>query len=169
MKREMLKGKFWLAMILGLICVIPYQEAFAWGGDRTNRGRYYYHAGRFYRWGDSRYIVVNPPLGAIVTALPFGYVSVVFGGVRYYRYNHVYYRHCPSGYVIVADPTVNPNIAYLPPAAGSAGRIVVNVPNANGGYTPVQLLRYNNGYIGPQGEYYPGNPTVDQLRALYGR
>ncbi|NQU95072.1 MAG: hypothetical protein HQ549_02400 [Candidatus Omnitrophica bacterium] len=47
--------------------------------------------------------------------------------------------------------------------------IVVNVPNCNGSYTPIALRKYGTGYIGPQGEYYHGNPTVAQLRALYGR
>lgn len=47
--------------------------------------------------------------------------------------------------------------------------ITVNVPNSNGSFTPVKLVKYKDGYVGPQGEYYPGNPTVDQLRVLYGK
>ena len=47
--------------------------------------------------------------------------------------------------------------------------VVINVPNHNGSYTPIALRKSGSGYIGPQGEYYHGNPTVTQLRALYGR
>jgi hypothetical protein len=47
--------------------------------------------------------------------------------------------------------------------------VTVNVPNTNGSFTPVTLIKQKDGYIGPQGEYYPGNPTVDQLKVLYGK
>ena len=26
-----------------------------------------------------------------------------------------------------------------------------------------------DGFVGPQGEYYPGHPTVEQLKILYGK
>ena len=45
---------------------------------------------------------------------------------------------------------------------------IMNVPNSKGGFTPVRLAKHNNGYIGPQGEFYNGYPTVDQLEVLYG-
>lgn len=45
----------------------------------------------------------------------------------------------------------------------------VNVPNARGGYTPVKLVKTANGYLGPQGEFYAGHPTVAQLKGLYGK
>ncbi len=44
----------------------------------------------------------------------------------------------------------------------------INVPNSNGGYTPVKLTRHGQGYVGPQGEYYEGYPSIDQLKVLYG-
>jgi hypothetical protein len=44
----------------------------------------------------------------------------------------------------------------------------INIPNSKGGFTPVRLVKHNNGYIGPQGEFYAGHPTVEQLKALYG-
>lgn len=46
--------------------------------------------------------------------------------------------------------------------------LTINIPNADGGYTPVTLNRSKNGYTGPQGEFYPDHPTVEQLRILYG-
>ena len=51
----------------------------------------------------------------------------------------------------------------------SSGTVVVNVPNSDGTTTPVTLTRQGSGYIGPQGEYYQDTPTVDQLKALYGK
>jgi hypothetical protein len=46
---------------------------------------------------------------------------------------------------------------------------IVNIPNDKGGYTPVIIKRSGNGYIGPQGEYYPEFPKVSQLKLLYGK
>jgi hypothetical protein len=50
-----------------------------------------------------------------------------------------------------------------------AETLVVNIPNSNGSYTRVVLRKSGNGYIGPQGEFYPTHPTVKQLRVLYGK
>jgi hypothetical protein len=44
----------------------------------------------------------------------------------------------------------------------------INIPNSKGGFTPVRLVKHKNGYIGPQGEFYTGHPTVAALKALYG-
>ena len=33
----------------------------------------------------------------------------------------------------------------------------------------VTLKRSGNGFVGPQGEYYADNPTVEQLKVLYGK
>ncbi len=35
--------------------------------------------------------------------------------------------------------------------------------------TAVTLKRAGTGYVGPQGEYYSDNPTVEQLKVLYGK
>jgi len=55
------------------------------------------------------------------------------------------------------------------PQKSSGQTVIVNIPNSNGGFTPVKLIKRAGGYIGPQGEYYTGNPTVDQLKVLYGK
>ena len=48
--------------------------------------------------------------------------------------------------------------------------LVINVPNRNGSFTPVTLQPSGNGtYVGPRGEVYPTQPTVDQLKQLYGK
>jgi hypothetical protein len=46
--------------------------------------------------------------------------------------------------------------------------VTINIPNSKGGFTAVRLVKYKDGYIGPQDELYPNHPTVDQLRVLYG-
>jgi hypothetical protein len=45
---------------------------------------------------------------------------------------------------------------------------VVNVPNANGSFTPVTLHLVANGWQGPKGEIYPTLPDAKQLEGLYG-
>jgi hypothetical protein len=44
----------------------------------------------------------------------------------------------------------------------------INIPNSRGGYTSITLRRSGNGFVGPQGEYYPDFPSVEQLRTMYG-
>jgi hypothetical protein len=65
-----------------------------------------------------------------------------------------------------------PNGAYVvvqpPQQVQPLGVLTINVPNSRGGYTAVNLSRSGGGYVGPQGEYYPNTPSVEQLRALYG-
>ena len=140
-----------------VVVVTPSHENFIRGGIDFR-----YHAGRFYRRNVFGLFVGAPaPLGVVVTALPFGYKTVVVAGTPYYYYNNVYYAACPSGYVVVPAPSANP-------AAGAA-TVVINVPNSDGSFTPVTLVRSRGGYIGPQGEFYAGSPTVEQLKALYGR
>jgi len=178
-----MKNKFWLVLgIFFLIFVMHSENAFAWGWARklppkhnviVLRGaKYHYFNGRFYRPGPIGFFMVMPPIGAIVTVLPAGHRTILFGGISYYSYENVYYTDCPTGYVVVPAPanvTVVPapveTMAESPPGQS----ITINVPNSNGSFTPVKLVKYQDGYIGPQGEYYPGNPTVDQLRVLYGK
>ena len=46
----------------------------------------------------------------------------------------------------------------------------VHVPNKDGQtYTRVELTRRNGGFVGPQGEFYPEHPTVEQLKAMYAK
>ncbi len=66
----------------------------------------------------------------------------------------------PRGYVIVPAPA--PTVAPQ--------TITVNVPNKNGSYTPVKLQIASNGTsIGPQGEVYLNQPTMEQLKQMYGK
>lgn len=142
------------------------------GGDRGdrrsyNRGdRYHYRDGRWYRtgWFGWEFAVAALTIGAFVEALPPQHTTVVVDNTTYYYDNNVYYRQLPDGaYVVVQQPVI------VSPQVQPVGELTINVPNSQGGYTAVTLRRSGGGFVGPQGEYYQDVPSVDQLRALYGR
>jgi hypothetical protein len=68
-------------------------------------------------------------------------------------------------YIVVPEPKPAPLVFHN----ACAETITIYVPNSNGSYTSVTLAKYNGGYVGPQGEFYPGRPTIEQLRVLYAR
>ena len=180
MKKKALVSKLGLALLVGLILAMPSAEALArdgsWGG-RAGVGRggsggnrhetvvvsrriYDYREGRFF-WPSFfgfGLFVAQPPMGAVVTYLPAGHRTLIVSGNTYFYDRDVYYRSCPTGYVVVPGPSGNFN----------GEQIIINVPNSRGTYTPVILVRQGNGFVGPQGEYY-GSVNIDQLKALYGR
>ncbi|MCK9613978.1 MAG: hypothetical protein M0R48_00545 [Candidatus Omnitrophica bacterium] len=157
------------------------------GGQQGNWRNWGYHHPRGYHWyggswwfGDA--LIQSLVIGATLSTLPPSYRIVYVGRTPYYYDGAYYYKPYRSGYVVVADPTVAPVVVASPvvvqaappttniePQVQSSGVITINVPNSKGGYTPVQLTKYSNGYLGPQGEFYSGSPTVEQLKALYGQ
>ena len=179
--------RLWVGLVVLSVVVLSSSSAFASGG-RNGRGRdnsirwhrgdnirYRFHGDRWYRrsWFGIEVAVPFLPIGAIVANIPVGHATITIGGVPYYHYNHVYYRPCPSGYIVVPAP--QEVVAYPAPKAQVLAQLpagetlTINVPNSNGSYTPVTLVKTGNGYAVPQGEFYPGNPTVDQLKVLYGK
>jgi hypothetical protein len=73
---------------LGYRCkylVSPY--AFTWADED-----FFYDLGLFYAFDDGEYTVVEPPIGAEVTALPDSAQSIVINGKQYYECNGVYYQ-----------------------------------------------------------------------------
>ena len=79
-------------------------------------------------------------------------------------------RYALSPDTIVQLKAMGASDKVITAAIQRSGDIVtVNVPNARGGYTPVKLVKTANGYLGPQGEFYPNHPTVAQLKGLYGK
>ena len=193
----MLKNKFWIITVLCLAFALSCQDAFARngggkggsarrkGGFAGRRGRYYYRGGGWYRhgWLGGDILFSALAIGALVDSLPPRYTTVVYEGAPYYYCDGYYYRPDPSGgYVVVQPPVVvQPVVAAPapPPAAAPAAQpkaqtqlpetLVVNIPDSKGGYTKVTLKKSGDGFIGPQGEYYQGHPTVEQLKTLYGK
>jgi hypothetical protein len=53
---------------------------------------YAYHGGVFYQPAPSGYVVIAPPVGAIVPVLPPGAAHTVINGVSYYVVNTYYYQ-----------------------------------------------------------------------------
>ncbi len=49
------------------------------------------------------------------------------------------------------------------------GPVVVKLYNTDGSSTNVVLERFGKGFIGPQGEYYPELPKMEQLKVMYGK
>lgn len=199
MTKIILKNKFLVTMVLCFTLALSCLNAFAWGHGGHGGGRYYWHGDRW--WGSGWFgfdvAVSTLAIGAVVEGLPYGYTTVVVGGVPYYYYENAYFRPYPAGgYVVVQQPvgyyqvaqsptivqSATPIVAQQPavvaePAAATSNAVsldiqeefTVNIPNARGGYTPVTLKRSRNGFIGPQGEFYPEFPKVRLLKVMYGK
>jgi len=160
-----------------------------------------YCAGLFYKYTPSGYVIVTPPVGAVVPALPVGYTTVVINGVAYYYYSYTYYVLTPEGY-IVANPPVATAVQTVPPAVVPAATTTttttttastartnqqetkastaqpaatqsetdtfdIHIPNGDGSFTLVRLKKTEKGFLGPQGEFYPDHPSIDQLKERY--
>lgn len=181
-----------------------------------------YAEGLFYRHTPAGYVVIQPPVGAVVPVLPPGYTTVVMNGIPYYYYGYTYYAPSPNGYVVVqppvaaasviAPPVITPlaaavapapaPISAMPAAAPSMtapqaapqqvpapsqaaqaaapdeddkptsdgdNKFDIYIPNNNGSYTLVTLMKTDKGFLGPQGEFYEDHPTVEQLRKRYNK
>jgi len=144
---------------------------------------YYYDDGYFYRKSPDGFIIIDPPVGAVVRQLPRGYKIIVTSGRSYFYYNDTYYLRTRGGYLVTDNPVyqiVEPPVEtfkvaaepVLEPAAEAGivtGIYSVNIPNTDGTYTEVTLKKTKDGFIGPQGELYRKFPAVQQLKVMYGK
>jgi len=128
----------------------------------------------FSLWPDSYYYgsAYYPPTDEVLVSPPV-YQPVVINGSTYYLNDGTYYIYNGYGYQAVAPPVAvvqpPPVITSAGPASDMPDSITINIPNNKGGYTAVTLKRSGNGYIGPQGEFYPEFPKVSQLEIIYGK
>ena len=113
---------------------------------REHRYEGYHHRDRGWHHRGSRgYVIFRSPNVTIVNTLPRR---------RAYDCGDGYHQSVRGGYPVVSAPQ----------------SFVVNVPNRNGSYTQVTLRAGGSGtYVGPQGEVYPTQPTMEQLQAMYGQ
>lgn len=153
------------------------------GSGYRGGGGYYFHEGFRGHYGWGRW--PSWSVGAYFSYLPDDYTTYYVDGSPYYYCDGSYFSpYSEGGYLVVPAPdlsnatTAEPMVQTAPetipqptaeqPQSASNGPIVINVPNSKGGFTPVKLVRSKDGYLGPQGEYYPGHPTIAALRVLYG-
>jgi hypothetical protein len=124
--------------------------------------RYYYYNGVYFRPYADGYVIVSPPSETATTAAPAA--SAQTGSQA----------QAPATAGSGTEAKSLPSAPVTSPAAtgqqksASADTVTVGVPNSKGGFSSVKLIKHKEGYLGPQGEFYAGHPTVDQLRALYG-
>lgn len=71
---------------------------------RTGPRTVYHHRGTFYQRGPSGYVVVQPPVGLVVSSLPPGFSVMAFGGSTYFTFGQATYQRCSRGYRIVERP-----------------------------------------------------------------
>ena len=75
----------------------------------------------------------------------------------------------PEQKSVAPAPMVNAPVSQAPATANNDDVFTINIPNSKGSYTPVILKRAGNGFTGPQGEFYPEFPRVEQLKVMYGK
>ena len=166
--RGMLAGFYILISVFSFISLIGCERGYYRGENREydNRGyRHYYRDGRWYQRDSMGHdiAVSSLAIGALIDALPPSHTTVVVESTPYYHDDRYYYRQLPEGgYVVVSAPVI------VQPQSQMPGMSTVNIPNSRGGYTSVTLRRSGNGFVGPQGEYYPNYPSVEQLKTMYG-
>lgn len=66
--------------------------------------KYYYRHGLFYRPKGPRWVVVPPPIGAVVATLSATAILVNVLGRSYYLCEGTYYKKIPAGYKVVKAP-----------------------------------------------------------------
>jgi len=137
---------------------------------------YYYYEGHFYQKVKNRYLIVAPPRGAVIRTLPAGYKKIIIEKRPYYYYNDVYYVEQSQGYEVVENPVyqaaaIPEEVKVLNPVQTKTVErpYTVQVPNANGSYTQVVIREVEDGFVGPEGEFYPEAPRLDQLEEMYGK
>lgn len=67
----------------------------------VNRSHYRYHEGVFYKSRGPRWVIVRPPVGAVVAGLTAAAELVSVARNRYYLCEGTYYKKIPGGYRVV--------------------------------------------------------------------
>jgi hypothetical protein len=165
--RNIFKALF-TALIIGLFIIWP-ASSYAYtqnghNGGYSHSGGYSHGGGYGHGWGHGySYVGVNLSL----------WPDYYYYGVPYYPPVDEVLVSPPIYEPVVVNQVVQPAAAPVITTSGTTGdtadSITINIPNNKGGYTAVTLKKSGNGFIGPQGEFYPEFPKVSQLEIIYGK
>jgi hypothetical protein len=166
-----LSAKIWITFLFLSLLMIRPATSWAWWHDRgyvvvgVGYPGPYYYGGPYY-----------PPYPRYAGFAAPDFQPVVVNGVTYYVNNGVYYIYTQYGYQSVAPPagvsaaaSQAEAVTQVPVNGTSGDSVTINVPNDKGGFSPVVLKKSGDGYVGPQGEFYPQIPSMDQLKLMYGK
>ena len=174
------------SLLICLLCGAGSVAVARGGGFHGGGGGFHGYGGGFhgYGWSGGFY---HPHYwgGFYIGSEWFWGPTIVVAEVPYYYYGGIYYTPSGDGLVAVTPPATEPAVIVSTPSAPSEAAqapakgepkaaqqpgetVTVNVPNAGGGYSPVKLVKVDKGYLGPQGEFYAGHPTIAELKVLYG-
>ncbi len=175
-----LTGVFGVALTAFLLAQ-PTASYADWHGHEHGHGHSYFGF-NLSLWPDRYYYersyYVQPDY---VLVSPASYQPVMVNGVTYYVNNGTYYLYTGYGYQAIPSPIAvsQPIVVQQAPQAtvvtatpatiNTDDSFTINIPNDRGGYTTVVLKRSGNGFVGPQGEFYPEFPKVSQLKVIYGK
>ena len=84
---------------------------------------FFYYEGVYYDDGPSGYVIVAPPVSAIISDLPPGTETVVVGGTVYFYAGGAFYVQQSDGSFVVVAAPLGVTVVLLPPDAVS---VVIN-------------------------------------------
>ena len=141
------------------------------------------HLGKMVIWGAVCMAFLTQPAPAYVGVLGLPAVGTValgttaktfwIPGHQKHNYDGVYSNNPPQKNVDVAPPDgatiMISSVPVVIQTQVSKNIFTVNIPNDKGGYSAVVIKKSGNGFVGPQGEFYPDFPKVSQLKIMYGK
>lgn len=176
---------------------VSFSYSSGWGGGHHGRGhghgsRHGWGGGHGHRHHNDfvfvNYVEPRPYFPGRIYSLPRAAKFVWVDGERYYFYQGLYYQPSYYGdyYDVVPDPYLRPQVnnttinhiyqgGEAQPAqdtqiASTGGSdFDVNFRNNKGEMVTVKIRKTENGYLGPQGEFYPEFPKVAQLKEMYAK
>lgn len=147
------------------------------------RGHGHNHYKSHHDWFFVNYYEPRPYFPGRIYSLPRQAKFVWAGGERYYSYRGIYYKpsSCGTYYTIVDDPYEREQVSNTTinhfyqgntsqaaaDTIGNQSEFDVNIYNSKGEMVTVKIKKLDNGYIGPQGEFYPEFPKIAQLKEMY--
>jgi hypothetical protein len=131
-------------VVMVAVSMIAVNPAAAFGkrrivGDRYETGRFIaqrnWHPPVRYAGPPVGRVHHHPRVGALLAALPLGFLTLAVGSMMYYHYAGVYYQQVPTGYMVVEAPREVTVVRETPQAnsaaAVSGDRVMVTAPRLN--------------------------------------